>query len=127
MGSLIRQHFKGIQTTTPINTPSFLIRYVAHEDYSYIDCPIIGKDIQVINPAKKHQRILVHVVYRDDTYAQNLSPWLRDGATKLRNRIYQLDLFFENTTNKTQTYLQWKEKRTLKKLADNDIENVYAV
>jgi hypothetical protein len=121
MGILIHQHFDGIETA-PINTPSFLIRYVAHAD-AYIDCPIIGENVHVINPAKKRQRVTVNIVYRDEVYAQNLSSWLRDGAIKLNNRVYQLDLYFENAS-KTKAYLQWKEKRTLEKWIDNDIENV---
>jgi hypothetical protein len=121
MGRLIHQHFDGIETT-PINTPSFLIRYIAHDD-AYVDCPIIGENAHIINPLKKRQRVVVHIVYRDAAYAESLSQWLRDGATKLSNRVYQLELFFEDAA-RTKEYLQWKENRTLYKWVDNDIENI---
>jgi hypothetical protein len=111
-------HFDGIETI-PIETPSFIVRYIDH-DVTLVDCPVIGEDAVVVNPSKKRQRVTVHVIFRDEGYANNLAVYLRDDCTKVNNRTFEMDLYFEDA-QKARGYLHWKEKKSLEKWNDLDI------
>lgn len=118
MSRQLYQHFDGIETI-PIKTPSFIVRYVSHDD-TLIDCPLIGEGAILVNPTKKRQRVTVHIIFRDETFANNLSVLLRNDCVQINNRTFAIYLFFEDA-EKAKKYLIWKEKKTLEKWNDIDI------
>jgi hypothetical protein len=115
----MHQHFDGIETN-PKNTPSFLIRYLSHEE-SLVDCPMWGDNAYIMNPLVLRQRVIVEVVFRDKAFCDYFQALFRNGSIRTGDRVLQMDLYFEDAS-KAQAYLQWKAERTLLKWADVDID-----
>jgi len=118
MSRQLHQHFDGIETI-PKKTPSFLIRYLSHDD-ALIDCPV-WDDAYVLNPVIKRQKVLVEIVFRDRAFCNHLQVFLRNGSTQTSDRVYQMELFFENAI-KARGYLNWKADKTVAKWAEVDID-----
>ena len=118
MSRLMQNHFNGI-ATIPIDTPSFIIRYLSH-DATHLDCPLIDEDAIAVNPAKKRQRVTVHIIFRDEEFANHLAVLLKSDCIKINSRTFEMYLFFE-AAEKAREYLTWKEEQTLQKWNDIDI------
>ena len=117
MSRLLHQHFDGIETT-PKKTPSFIVRYLSHED-ALVDCPI-WDNAHVLNPAVKRQKVTVEIVFRDKAYCDNLQIYLRNGSIRTGDCVFRMDLYFEDA-NKARKYLLWKAAMSLRKWSDVDI------
>ena len=118
MSRLLHQHFHGIQTI-PKSTPSFLIRYLSHDD-ALIDCPV-WDDAYVINPLIKRQKVTVEIVFRDSAYCNHLQVFLRNGCVQISDRVYRMDLYFESAA-KARDYFTWKAEKTMEKWAEVGID-----
>lgn len=118
MSRQLHQHFDGIETI-PTKTPSFLIRYLSHED-ALIDCPVWDHS-HVLNPLKKRQKVTVEIVFRDRDYCNNLQHLLRDGSSRKSDRVYKMDLYFEDAI-KAKKYLDWKANKTIAAWTEFDID-----
>jgi hypothetical protein len=117
MSRMLHQHFDGIETI-PTMTPSFLVQYLSHED-TMIDCPI-WDDAHVINLAVKRQKVTVEIVFRDKEFCDILQIHLRNGSIRTSERVYRMDLYFEDAS-KAKSYLLWKAKKTIRMWAEVDI------
>lgn len=110
LSRLLHQHFDGIETI-PKNTPSFIVRYLSHDD-ELVDCPIWDDSAHVLNPAVNRQKVTVELVFRDKGYCDNLQCYLRRGSIRTGNCINRMDLYFEDAS-RARTYLNWKEAISL--------------
>lgn len=120
MSRNIHQHFDGIETI-PIKTPSFVLKYISH-DATASDCPIFGDGCYVVNPIEKRAKVIVHIIFRDSTYAKTLAVWLRDNSLYINDRTYEISLYFpKHGVDKTIKYLKWKLKKSMEQWSDVDI------
>ena len=113
----IHEHFDGINTV-PSRTPSFIVRYISHDE-TLVDCPIFGNDSpHVISPRVKRQKVSVHIIFLDDSKREDLLGYFRNGGSWLPElSAYSLELYFENALA-AKCYLQWKELKTKKMWED---------
>eukprot|EP01036_Dinobryon_divergens_P033202 gene33202-42936_t len=94
MSRQMHQHLDGIETN-PKNTPSFLIRYLSHEE-ALVDCSMWDNVQYIMNPAVLRQRVIVEIVFRDKSFCDHFRVILRNGSIRTGDRVVQMDLYFED-------------------------------
>jgi hypothetical protein len=109
----LHEHFDGINTEDK-NIPSFLIRYVSHEE-SRVPLSIDGQSFSKC-------KVLVNVCFRPMEKFLILANLLKDGSTRIDNFTYQTFLYFDDG-KEAERFLKFKSNR-IQKVWDNFNGNV---
>ena len=74
----------------------------------------------MLSTLQSRDKVTVEIVFRDKEFCDVLQIHLRNGSIRTSERVYRMDLYFEDAS-KAKSYLLWKAKKTIRMWAEVDI------